>query len=157
VKADGRNRFRLYASAASPEGDLLTRTVKDKTGTDKTVKHWMPLWNRPDPQAMVHVENPKTREAAVGRLAAEFVGAVGWPNRWLRLRAELSLSQLRLWADGLLVASVDWPSAARGGVCLVLNSGARVRRLRVERLPESADGFVPLDLTACHGRRPAPG
>ena len=143
LRAQPGDKFKALTSASSRDGDLLTRAVRERR-----VKHWLPLWARPDPQALGYSESEKAREAAVRRLHAEFAAALGWDERWLRLRAEVTPRQARLWADGLLVASADFPKWARGPASLTLNRGDRVRLLRVEKLPPEIDGFLPLDLTA---------
>ncbi len=146
VRAQGNDKFRLMASAASRDGDLLTRFRGGKQAKD-----WLTLWARPDLNALAAQpwsDDPKARDAALRRLQAEFAGAAPWEDRWLRLRIELTQRQARLWADGLLIAGVDWPKWTKGGICLTLSSGDRVRLLRVEKLPPGLDGFLPLDLTA---------
>jgi len=143
VKADRNNAFRLYASAASRHGDVLTRTVRDKPS-----KVWLSLWSRPDLQMLAYSQSVRIREAALKRLTAEFAGAITWADRWLRLRIELMPQEVRLWADGLLVASVPRPKWTSGGVCLSRQAGDRGRLLRVEKLPDELDGVLPLDLTA---------
>jgi len=143
IKADRGNQFRILASARDGTEDLLVRTVKDKK-----VKDWMPILARPVLSALAHSENPEVRDTALRKLSAEFVGAVGWAERWLRLRIELGPHYVRFWVDGLLVANVDRPKRAQGGVSLALGAGDRVRMLRVEQLPETSAEFLPLDLTA---------
>jgi len=153
VRAQAGDKLKLLTSAASRDGDLLTRLAGGKR-----VKHWLTLWARPDLNALAAqpwADDPKARDAALRRLQAEFVGAVPWDERWLRLRIEVTERQARLWADGLLVASDDWPKWAKGGICLALSPGDRVRLLRVEKLPPELDGSpllatgaLPLDLTA---------
>lgn len=112
VRAHGGDKFRLLASASSHDGDLLSRVRGGKRTRD-----WLTLWARPDLNALAAQpwsDDPKAREAALRRLQAEFAGAAPWDDRWLRLRIELTERQARLWADGLLVDSADWPQWTKG-------------------------------------------
>jgi len=67
-------------------------------------------------------------------------------ERWLRLRIEMTRSQLRLWLEGQLLASVDQPRRTQGGIMLSLPAGSRLRQARVDPLPAAVKGFLPLDL-----------
>jgi len=161
LRASKGDKFKVDASASCRDGDVVTRTVRGKK-----VKSWLRLGMRPDLRGLAYSYSEEASKAALKKLQAEFGATTGWDERWFRLRVELAPLQVRLWADGQLVASVDRPKWTRGGVCLSLNAGDRVRLLRVERLPREADGFVPLDLVArfngegCElpdGRVPPPG
>ena len=143
LRAAEADPLKINTSASSRDGDLLTRTAGARR-----VKRWAPLRMRPDLGGLAYSYSKEASEAALRRLQREFGATVGWPERWFRLRIEITPRQARLWADGLLVASVEAPKWTRGGVCLSLNAGDRVRLLRVEKLPAATDGFLPLDLTA---------
>jgi len=134
----------LWMSASERSGDLLT----DVRGEKKS-KRWLPLRLVPNQRLAGEVsEAQRTRAAAEYRRDCETT--TPWSQQWFRLRVEVTPCQARMWVNGVLVASVDWPQWTKGGIALHLNTGDRVRSLRVEGLPPSSDGYLPLDLTSRH-------
>jgi len=102
--------------------------------------------------ARLRRRNRERAEKLAESYEREFKHIPNHEQRWFRLRVEITPHQARMWFDGILVASVDRPKWSRGGVSLLMMPGNRVRSVRVETLPTSTDGFLPLDLSAlCNG------
>jgi len=112
-------------------------------------------WLKPDFNrwlARIRQRNRERAEKLAESYEREFEDVSTHQQRWFRLRIEVTPYQVRMWYDGILVASVDRPKWCHGGVSLLMMPGSQVRSVRVETLPELADGFLPLDLTAlCNG------
>ena len=142
--------FELATQAWNRNGPILRSRVS--TVGNITKIRQFPLYLKPRIDPWIDSRQRKNQQyvdSMTDRWTKEFAGIPGYPDRWLRLRIEITPGQARMWADGLLVASADNPSWVRGGICLEMNKGQRLRLLRVEKLPAASRGYLPLDLTAC--------
>ena len=102
---------------------------------------------RPDFAAWVaRIRPPERADRLLAEYEREFEHVRGHQERWFEMRVDITPRQARLWLDGILMASVEQPDRTDGGVSVELAPGARLRSIRVETIPETRDGFLPLDL-----------
>ncbi|MCX7705747.1 MAG: hypothetical protein N2115_05765, partial [bacterium] len=118
---DRKNNALIYYSASSYAEDLITSTA----GGVKR-KQWLQLYLVPK---------------------EETEKFPGWQNSWVRLKIEILPQQARLWINGILISSVDFPERKTGGIRLFLPKGHKLKNLQVSAIPEDIAGYLPLDLS----------
>jgi hypothetical protein len=159
---DGRAGYSIAIKGASDKTLIYLRCSAPKDGEPAAADNaretatWIPYRLRLDLKRVAassdalysesgpSLEEQKRRYEAL--LSAESTPDQYWDSRWLRLRIEVTRRQARMWVEGTLAGSLDFPARSGGGIALSLNEKDQLRALMVRRIPDQTAGFLPLDL-----------